>query len=145
MKQSTCKNCNKPIRFLRGVWIHDDPDEDPNAEDYGWLSCNSDNLVAEPTKPARKKNTMKVSITELEIDEQWDTAIILTKRPFTFDEAESIANRVDLYKDANPSWYKKDINYLLTECIYEPYKEIVIKPQASNSIYTYGKLRGCLI
>lgn len=88
---------------------------------------------------------MKVSITSLEFDDQRDPATILTTRPFTSDEADSIANRVDLFKDSNPSWYRENINNLLTECVYDPYKKIVIKPKSSTTIYTYGKSRGCII
>lgn len=40
VRSSTCKNCGQPIRFHKsGEWVHDDPDEDPKAEDYGWVKC----------------------------------------------------------------------------------------------------------
>jgi len=54
MKKSICKHCGKPIRRIRDNWVHDDPDEDPSQEDYGWVKClpNEDGSYecAEPKK-----------------------------------------------------------------------------------------------
>ena len=33
-----CRHCNTPIRLHNGIWVHDDPDEDPTADDYGWAT-----------------------------------------------------------------------------------------------------------
>jgi len=53
-RSSTCKHCGQSIRLHRGVWVHDDPDEDPKSEDYGWGKClpNKDGSFeyAEPIK-----------------------------------------------------------------------------------------------
>ena len=40
VRRSVCKNCGEPIRVGNdGCWVHDDPDEDPAAFDYGWARC----------------------------------------------------------------------------------------------------------
>jgi hypothetical protein len=56
VRRSTCKHCGQPIRLHGGVWVHDDPDEDPTAEDYGWSKClpNEDGSFeyAEPKRDA---------------------------------------------------------------------------------------------
>lgn len=39
VRHSKCKHCGRPIRLHNGVWVHDDPDEDPSTEDYGWAKC----------------------------------------------------------------------------------------------------------
>ena len=42
IKHSVCKHCGQEIiSFNKGVavWVHSDPDEDPNSEDYGWVKC----------------------------------------------------------------------------------------------------------
>jgi len=48
-KQSSCKHCGMPIRIAKdGVWVHDDVDEDPKQEDYGWVKCCGEITTAEP-------------------------------------------------------------------------------------------------
>jgi len=44
-----CKHCNQPISLKDGEWVHDDVDEDPTAEDYGWAKCSGEITVAEPS------------------------------------------------------------------------------------------------
>ena len=39
VRRSTCKHCGQSVRLHGGVWVHDDPDEDPTTEDYGWAKC----------------------------------------------------------------------------------------------------------
>jgi len=39
IQRSKCRHCGAAIRLHRGVWVHDDPDENPEAEDYGWAKC----------------------------------------------------------------------------------------------------------
>jgi hypothetical protein len=42
VKTGICKHCGEPIRIAKdGCWVHDDPDEDPNAFDYGWVKCSA--------------------------------------------------------------------------------------------------------
>jgi len=53
VKTGICKHCEEPIRIAKdGCWVHDDPDEDPKAFDYGWVQClpdeNEDVMSAEP-------------------------------------------------------------------------------------------------
>ena len=38
-KKFVCKHCGMPIRLIQGHWVHDDPDEDPKSDDYGWQKC----------------------------------------------------------------------------------------------------------
>jgi len=46
-----CKHCGMPIRITPdGIWVHDDPDEDPKQNDYGWVKCSGETTEAEPSK-----------------------------------------------------------------------------------------------
>jgi hypothetical protein len=39
-RNANCKHCGEPIRVGNdGCWVHEDPDEDPTAFDYGWSRC----------------------------------------------------------------------------------------------------------
>ena len=37
-----CMHCRAPVRLIEGVWVHDDPDEDPKDEFYGHAKCLPD-------------------------------------------------------------------------------------------------------
>jgi hypothetical protein len=48
--KSICKHCGQPIRIAKdGRWVHDDPDENPQQEDYGWAKCSGEITTAEPS------------------------------------------------------------------------------------------------
>jgi len=53
IQKSICKHCGMPIRVVEEIWVHDDHDEDPKAEDYGWLKCSGAYTVAEPKLPKK--------------------------------------------------------------------------------------------
>ena len=44
-----CVNCGKPVVYRRhdDEVVHEDPDEDPDYEDYGWVACNGGETEAE--------------------------------------------------------------------------------------------------
>ncbi|MHA2403850.1 MAG: hypothetical protein ACXADH_12720 [Candidatus Kariarchaeaceae archaeon] len=48
-----CKHCNESISVAPdGVWVHDDPDENPKEPDYGWAKCLGEVTTAEPKETA---------------------------------------------------------------------------------------------
>jgi len=54
--QRVCRHCGEPVRWRDhdGVWVHDDPDEDPLKFDYGWVDCGAlygRDCSAEPLVP----------------------------------------------------------------------------------------------
>ena len=50
---TTCKHCGEPIRKKGGLWVHEDPNEDPIADNYGWYVCRNNNMkIAEPSEPS---------------------------------------------------------------------------------------------
>ena len=49
MSEVICKHCGELICKINGIWVHDDPDEDPKVDDYGWLKCSGlTTTTAEP-------------------------------------------------------------------------------------------------
>lgn len=51
-----CRHCGDPIRMRVSTaihsspyeWVHEDPDDDPAREDYGWVGCFVGDTIAEP-------------------------------------------------------------------------------------------------
>ena len=60
-----CTHCAQPIRLHGGVWVHDDPDEDPTVEDYGWAKClPNDGGSFEYAEPNRDRGSLTEDIEE---------------------------------------------------------------------------------
>jgi ribosomal protein S27E len=54
-REMTCIHCGDTVVFAPdGELVHADPDEDPSAEDYGWVRCCGGDHVAEIGEPVNE-------------------------------------------------------------------------------------------
>jgi hypothetical protein len=69
MKTAFCKHCRRKIVLHNDGWVHPDPDEDPEQEDYGWAHCSGDpGNVAEPRATKKIKARLEYLRKELVLE-----------------------------------------------------------------------------